>query len=131
MKLLILIAGLALGLGAQAESARYSGSFYTPKQLSDWCNDVGDFGEMQCLVYILGVVDTLGSGQDFVNLMNLSRENKIVNPTPSPCLPDNVPLGQMKQVVTKYLNENPTNIHDSAAAGVRFALNEAFPCSYE
>ena len=47
------------------------------------------------------------------------------------CLPDGVTDDQTIRVVVKYLNENPANLHTTAAALVMVALKEAFPCKKE
>jgi hypothetical protein len=44
------------------------------------------------------------------------------------CKPKTAPLKQLKQVVVKFLQENPDKLHYSAVSLTRFALEEAFPC---
>jgi hypothetical protein len=44
------------------------------------------------------------------------------------CNPGNVTPGQIFKIVSKYLNNNPENLHFSADSLVVQALKEAFPC---
>ena len=64
MRLLILIAGVVFWLGAQAESARNTDSFYDGSRLSQWCDEKDDeVSLIQCSSYIAGVVDSLAATQ--------------------------------------------------------------------
>lgn len=45
------------------------------------------------------------------------------------CVPDNVDLGQIRDVVIKYLRENPSDRHHSASLIVFWALIKVFPCN--
>jgi hypothetical protein len=44
------------------------------------------------------------------------------------CSPGNITIGQVLKIVSKYLNNNPQNLHSSAYSLVEQALKEAFPC---
>ncbi len=44
------------------------------------------------------------------------------------CMPDNVTLGQLVNIVTKHLNSRPKDLHLAAYTLVQYALYEAFPC---
>jgi hypothetical protein len=44
------------------------------------------------------------------------------------CPPTGVTIGQMKEVVTKYLRDNPAKLHLNMNRLVLNALREAFPC---
>ena len=44
------------------------------------------------------------------------------------CSPGNITIGQVLKIVSKYLNNNPENLHFSAYSLVEQALKEAFPC---
>jgi hypothetical protein len=44
------------------------------------------------------------------------------------CLPENATLGQITDVVCKYLKDNPTMRHFTASSLTDIALREAFPC---
>lgn len=139
MRPLILIAGLMVGLVAQAEAARNTGHFHSGNTLSGWCDDDERVGLMLCGAYVNGIVDTLAKTQERVNSIAKYREAfdvdsselTVGDPLPSPCLPVGITGGQMRKVVTKYLNENPANLHHGAAILVYEALSEAFPCPEE
>ena len=46
------------------------------------------------------------------------------------CKPLSVTVGQVSDVVVKFLREHPANRHYSAASIARFALKNAFPCPH-
>jgi hypothetical protein len=45
------------------------------------------------------------------------------------CLPANVTVGQMQDVVENYLREHPENRHFTAASLIADALQRKFPCN--
>ena len=45
------------------------------------------------------------------------------------CIPTGVTNGQLAKVVVKYLNDNPSELHEPATALIWTALFEAFPCN--
>jgi hypothetical protein len=72
--------------------------------------------QAMCAGYIAGVADALNS------LSASVPEAKLA------CFPS-VPLGQARDVVIRYLQENPGKRHYSAGAIAWTALRMAFPCS--
>jgi len=66
-----------------------------------------------CLAYITGVSDTSQSK----NWKGLRY-----------CKPNGVVPGQMKKIVTKYLNNHPEKLHLAAYILIQNALLDAFPC---
>lgn len=44
------------------------------------------------------------------------------------CLPTSVTVGQVADVVRKYLQDNPATRHQYPNALIKFALSETFPC---
>ena len=80
--------------------------------LSNCENDL-DVVQGHCIGYITGVADT-SKGKTH-------EGNRY-------CVPEGVLAGQLKKIITKYLNDNPKNLHLSAFSLVQDALIEAFPC---
>lgn len=99
-----------IGFGAHAE---------TGNEFATWCKaQQGGFERGMCLGYLDGVIDThtsfiiAGSGAlGFI------------------CIPDKVTKGQARDVVLKYMRDNPEQTHLSASTLVIAALREAFPCN--
>jgi hypothetical protein len=84
----------------------------TGNELKRNCGDTGaKYG--LCVGFVVGVVD---------GVLIDSPPDSII------CVPDGVSHGQMKDIVLKYMNDNPANLHFPAALLVFFALGEAFPC---
>jgi hypothetical protein len=48
--------------------------------------------------------------------------------SPVGCVPDKVSVGQMGDVVQKYLNDNPAERHKHSTELVSTAMRRAFPC---
>lgn len=89
-----------------------SGGFDSGNDLFNRC--VGsDALPAYCIGYTTGVADTLGSGPlyDF-----------------AACLPDRVSKGQIRDIVVKYLQDNPQERHYAAVGLTAKALSLAFPC---
>jgi hypothetical protein len=61
-----------------------------------------------CMGYITGVVD---SYNNFVF-----------------CIPTGVTIGQMKDILKKYMDENPAKLHESAVDIVASAMKKDFSC---
>lgn len=87
--------------------------FYEGNFLHKKCQSVNDVDVVVCLAYVTGVVDTL-----------TMTENRYV------CVPPkSVTGGQLRDIVTKWLEDNPADRHLNASALVMLALTEAFPCT--
>jgi hypothetical protein len=69
-----------------------------------------------CAGYLQGVADAVA------NLQHHSAIGRIA------CVPKNVTVRQMKDVVVQYLVANAKDRHNSAANQVMFALKQAWPC---
>jgi hypothetical protein len=80
-------------------------------KLLQHCTQQG-WGETFCLGFVAGVHD------------NMRMTLRILDE--SPCVPDGVTLGQIKDVTTRYLRKHPENRHKSAAVLVSAALVEAW-----
>jgi Ssp1 endopeptidase immunity protein Rap1a len=76
---------------------------------------------MHCLGYIDGLVDMNDIYKS--NILKSSSQALI-------CLPKEkrVTVGDLARVVVKYLEDNPGQLHESAAALATVALGKAFPC---
>lgn len=68
----------------------------------------------RCMGYILGVYD------DMMVMLQLQYRREA-------CAPSGVTAGQIVDIVTKYLRDNPQERHMPAPMLVRIALFEAFP----
>jgi hypothetical protein len=102
MKKLILIAALAASFSAQA--GFYSGNKLLGKmKSSEWMEQSLAVG------YVAGVVDAY----DTVLF----------------CTPDTVTVGQMKDVVLKYMDANPAILHFTAHSIIRSVLESFYPCA--
>jgi hypothetical protein len=76
---------------------------------------------MHCLGYLDGLVD----------MNDIFKSNVLKNPSQGLiCLPKDkrVTVGELAKIVVKYLEDNPTQLHESAGALATVALGKAFPC---
>ena len=76
---------------------------------------------MHCLGYIDGLVDM---NDIFKSSVLKSSSQALI------CLPKDkkVTVGDMARIVVKYLEDNPKQLHESAASLATVALGKAFPC---
>ena len=111
---IIAAVGLAVMLLLSAQS---QAAFYTGSDLLQRCESDSAVRYGACLGYIMAVVDVRE------NLAWLEVFPKTI------CAPESASSGQLVKVVTKYLNENPEQLHNSAGGSVQNALFSAFPCS--
>jgi|LauGreDrversion4_2_1035121.scaffolds.fasta_scaffold973333_2 hypothetical protein len=98
---------LTLSLFLFAQSAN---AFYTGNELRTKCNSEikGSFERGECYGFIAGVVE--------------AQSGVFV------CLPSGVTLGQVTEMVKKYINENPAQLHKSGDIIVNSAIIKDFPC---
>lgn len=79
-----------------------------------------DFANMtKCMYYIRGFADGFFAAAIRGNLSNASQF----------CVPPQVTNEELMRVVKKWIEDNPTKLHWSAAIVVLSALDEGFPCS--
>ncbi len=97
------LAALLLASTTTAHAAYYSGN-----ELYDWLSGNAQYGTLRGLFYVAGVVDTLND--DVL------------------CLPGNVTLGQIRDVVMFELRTNPAQRHLPADVLVRAALEPIWAC---
>jgi hypothetical protein len=75
----------------------------------------GTFTAGFCLGYLKGVAE-------------MSRLREKVPQLPPVCVPEAVTVGQVRNIVVRYLEEHPEEWHYSSIVLVTNALDEAFPC---
>lgn len=92
-------------------SASWAG-FLTGNELYDACKSSSAI----CLGYIEGITDAI----------DVSRVNGA-----EACIPEHVTVGQVREVVKLYLQQNPQTWHAGASGLVATALSTAFPCKNE
>lgn len=89
--------------------------FYTGNDLYKICGGTVETTPI-CSAYITGVTDAF----IFASTKNVPN---------SPCLPyDTVTIAQIRDIVVKYLSENPDQRHYTASSNILVALKRAFPC---
>lgn len=115
--LLSAVAAFALGLasspGVAQETDSSSGNWLYAKCTSRSSNLL-DFGE--CLGMIQGVLD------------GVTADHMIAGRPVPFCIRANVTKGQLRDVVIKFMEDDPSIRDQSAAAIVLFAVIGAFPC---
>jgi hypothetical protein len=94
-----------------ATSAISGSTFYTGNELYGKGESSNQNDKTFALGYIAGVSDVL-VGDDMLKT----------------CVPENVTVGQMRDIVIKYLKDNPEKRHFTAHSNVGVALFKAFPC---
>ena len=85
------------------------------KLLSDCNESLGSHSEAFCIGYIMGVYDAIQSNDGTLNGFTNCSGDFVVN-------------GQIRDVVVKWLKDNPQHRHNGASGLISHALQEAFPC---
>ncbi|NCC22793.1 MAG: hypothetical protein EOM26_10090 [Alphaproteobacteria bacterium] len=75
-------------------------------------------GHMTCQAYIAGVID----------YNNVYRAVGAASSAADFCIPTNIQLGALQEIIYNYLRRNPQHQGFVAAPAVALALYEAFPC---
>lgn len=91
-----------------ASTTTAQAAFYSGNDLYDWLSGNAQHGTLRGMLYVAGVVDTLND--DVL------------------CLPGNVTLGQVRDVVMYELRTNPSMRHLAADVLVRMALEPIWAC---
>lgn len=110
-----LIAAGCLSLAAMSVSAQ-GVTYYTGNQLMEWNSSNTAFDKGRFMGYVVGIVDAKSRGWESTRLSCV------------PSVPSGVTVGQLQEVVRKYLKQNPQVWHLEADILVSFAMIEAFPC---
>ncbi len=112
--------GLLAALVLSAGSAAAKGVFYAGTELQKLCNtpeadNLYYVNSASCRHYVVGVADTFSCDEPFHGFGWQSGSN--------------MSASQMQQVVKRWLNDHPADLHYAAVSLVVEALSEAFPCS--
>ena len=111
---IIAAVGLAVMLLLSAQSQAY---YFGGSELLQKCESDSATKYNLCAGYVIAVSD-------------VREEMAWLEVAPKTiCVPDSALSGQLVKVVTKYLNENPEQLHNGAGGLVQAALFSAFPCS--
>jgi hypothetical protein len=108
---------LAVALATSfATSATADHAYTTGHDLMEQCTTQNKYGffEGVCLGYVIGIADSMIAG----NTINGYRA----------CLPSDASLGQLKDVVVKWLTNNLEKRNLAANRLVAAAFHDAFPC---
>jgi|JI10StandDraft_1071094.scaffolds.fasta_scaffold170890_2 hypothetical protein len=114
---IILLFSPKLGLAAKDTS--------TGNGLLSLCTNKADYGD--CLSF----VDGLTRGALLIQSHYANKSVPLENETSSPafiCGPDNSTLGQVTDVIIKFLQDHPSDRHLDAVPLSLRALREAWPC---
>lgn len=93
-------------------------TFVEGNQLHSWCSRQADGPSAMCFGYIIGIAD----GMELIAGVADGDVRSVCYPA------DGVTLGQVRDVVIKYLADNPDKRHFPASYLVQNALSAAFPC---
>ena len=110
MKHLIIALALLVSMPAQA-------AFYTGSELLSYCENDSVAYKGYCERYLMGLADT----QELFVAAGLFPKKAF-------CIPDGVSSVQLREVFTKYANENPQDLHSIATLTLLGSLMETFPC---
>lgn len=102
-KILLLLLTFFYSAVAQAE-------FYRGNDLKRLCAGTSHVQDGICMGYVAGIYDTLIASRYI-------------------CSFDGVTVGQLQEIVKKYINENPEKLHFPAQFLVGSALRNVFSCS--
>jgi hypothetical protein len=118
MKTLLIIFTTSFFLTAfSALASSEDSNIYTGNGLSAYCHSPDLNYVNYCHGFINGVVEgILAEGES-----GLSEEHI--------CLPENVTRGQIKEIVLKYLKDNPEKLHRPSFILIFNATRKVFPCS--
>jgi hypothetical protein len=106
--LLALLTGVSANAGIKGE--------YSNELLRDCTAPLsGTFTSGFCLGYLKGAAE-------------MSRLRANVPLLPAVCVPDALTVGQVRNLVVRYMEEHPEELHYASIYLVHNALEEAFPC---
>jgi hypothetical protein len=117
MKTVLAVVLLLLG-ALNPFSVGAESNFVDGNTLYNDCNEpLSDPGYSYCTGYVAGISDLLAT------LMDLKAIPRKI------CLPHNVSLGQLRDIVVKDFKDNPNKRHYTASSSIYVALANAFPCN--
>lgn len=106
---------LAAVMPQQAKANFYSGNEVYSNCLALRSDDTYYQKYAMCMAYVSGAYDAIELARD-------------INSAPR-CGPDGLTVGQLKDVVVKYMREHPENRNYSAASLVLLSMVDAWGCS--
>lgn len=107
---LAVVLGVAITTACSVNGANAVAAYQNGNTLWEQCSGESYASKGRCSGYIIGVVDALaGFDQDSAD-----------------CVPRSATVGQITDVVSKYLKEHPEDRHLSAASLVKYAVEQAF-----
>ena len=109
--ILCFVFSLMCGIAGAAETGS---AFLNGNDLYAYCTASDNSKRGICLGYVEGMADSIG-------LMQTGSAAAVF------CIP-RVLAGQARDVVVKYLQENPAHRHETGATLVMEALHDAWPC---
>ena len=115
MKQIIIALALLVSMPAQAEEP--TGMFYRGGELLSFCENESVAYKGYCERYLMGLADA----HTMFFAVGLFPQKAF-------CLPDGLSSVQLREVFTKYANENPQDLHSIASWVVLISFGEAFPC---
>jgi len=114
------VLGVVAAVAVWGEARAETSAFINGNELHEYCNSPrGTERYGLCVGYIVGVSDALASGTTNLPVLIFGWRA---------CIPKNVTIGQVTDVVTKWLREHPQDRHYLATGIVAEALAKAFPC---
>ena len=120
---LLLVAILAWPIGAQA---------ITGNELLAECRSREPHSRGYCLGLIVGVEAGFSPVRDIKSITRSANSHvNILFSTFGNCLSSGVTHGQMRDIVVRFLEQNPGRRHEQYHVLVFDALKEAFPCQPE
>lgn len=94
--------------------------------------DVRDVAFGICMGYIRGVLETQDAWHNEYDYIQGKHPGDMWGAIAAMpiiyCIPGKVTLGQVQQIVIKYLDANPDKLHQSGQRLIGYALQSAFPC---
>ena len=95
-------------------------------ELKQHCNDESIYANGICTGYVIGVARGSASWHNEIkNYLSDALPEELIEPH---CIPENVSLGQLRDIVKKYLENNPEVLHYDAASLVLLAFHYSFDC---
>lgn len=115
---------ISLVITAFLASQPASAGFKTGNDLLAECQSDSSVETGSCLGYVAGVADTL----DDPTVYSTKLKTGVTAYRPRACFRENVTVGQMRDIVVKWMQDHP-QIRDMSANGqVEGALSEEFSC---
>ena len=87
--------------------------FFTGNQFHEVCQSEASYSEAICSGYVVGIADIMANEPVYGF---------------TACLPTNVTVRQVSDVVSTYMQQHPEMRHYAASSIVAYALSESFPC---